>query len=152
MLARAARTPGRARALAAADVRALPFGDGIFDVLWCRLALGHLGEPDGAYRELARVALRGARLVVSDVHEAAIAAGHVRTFRDAAGVLQAVEHHVHGARRHERAAVAAGWALESVVDAPAGPEERPFYERAGRLDQLERERELPLVLVMRFRR
>jgi hypothetical protein len=40
----------------------------------------------------------------------------------------------------------------ATVDASAGEEERPFYERAGRLRQLELERELPLVLVMCFAR
>jgi malonyl-CoA O-methyltransferase len=151
MLAQARRA-GRSSWLAAADLRALPFADARFDVLWCRLALGHLAELAPAYVELARVARPGARLVVSDFHADAVAAGHTRTFRDAEGRVHAVEHHVHRDRDHRRAATAAGWRLEHALHAPAGPEERGFYERAGRLDQLERERGLPLVLAMRFRR
>jgi SAM-dependent methyltransferase len=138
--------------LAAADLRALPFGEALFDVVWCRLALGYLAELDRAYRELGRVARPTARLVVSDFHPAAVAAGHTRTFRDRAGVLRTVEDHVHTADDHARAARDAGWRLERALDVPAGEPEKPFYERVGRLDQLERERELPLVLALLFAR
>ncbi|HVG44643.1 MAG TPA: methyltransferase domain-containing protein, partial [Longimicrobium sp.] len=31
--------------LAAADVRALPFASSSFDVVWCRLVVGHLPDP-----------------------------------------------------------------------------------------------------------
>ncbi len=41
--------------LAAADVCALPFASGAFDMVWCRLVLGHSADPVPAYHELARV-------------------------------------------------------------------------------------------------
>ena len=146
MLGRASERAARS----AGDVRALPFPAGIFDVLWCRLVLGHLAELDGAYRELARVSRKGSALIVSDFHPTAAAAGHARTFRDSAGRLRAVEHHVHELADHRRAADAAGWTLDRALDLVLGPEERPFYERRGRAEQYERERDLPLVLVMCF--
>lgn len=149
MLARG-REDGRTAPLLVADIRALPLRGDLFDLVWCRLALGHLRRPDPVYRELARVSRRGARLVVSDFHADAIAAGHVRTFRDRGGALHRVEHHVHTAQDHERAAGAAGWRMELSVDAPAGEPERSFYAGAGRLEQWERERGLPLVLALRF--
>jgi malonyl-CoA O-methyltransferase len=151
MLARA-RAAGRSRSLVAADLRALPFGDARFDVIWCRLALGHLREIGPAYVEFARVARADAHLVVSDFHADAVAAGHTRTFRDTDGRVRTVEHHLHQAGDHVRAAAAWGWRLERELEAPAGEPERPFYERAGRLSQFDRERSLPLILVMRFRR
>lgn len=136
--------------LCAADVRTLPFARAAFDVLWCRLVLGHLPEPGPAYVELRRVARSGARLIVSDFHPAAAAAGHRRTFRDGDGRLREVAHHVHDLGAHQAAAVASGWSLESAVDAAPGPEERPFYERAGRLKEYDEQRRLPLVLALRF--
>lgn len=149
---RAAPTPtGGTRLLAAADVRALPFPAGRFDLIWLRLVAGHVPRLDGLYRELRRVALAGARLVVSDFHPAAVGAGHARRFRDRRGRILAVEHHVHTVTDHERAAGSAGWLRDRVVEAPAGEAERPYYVRAGRLEQFERERRLPLVLVMCFR-
>ena len=46
---------------------ALPFVDESFDVVFCRSALHHFGEPDRAVGEMARVCRRGGRVVVSDV-------------------------------------------------------------------------------------
>ena len=51
--------------LAVGDVRAMPFGERSFDVLWCRLVLGHLARIDQAYAELARVADIGATIIVA---------------------------------------------------------------------------------------
>jgi malonyl-CoA O-methyltransferase len=140
------------RWLVAGDLRMLPLRDASFDLVWCRLALGHLGDLAPAYRELARVAAPGATLIVSDFHPAAAAAGHARTFRDASGVVREVEHFVHTAEDHARAAGATGWSVAHVTDAVPGEPERPFYERAGRSAQLERERDLPLVLAICLRR
>lgn len=150
LLAEGGRRPP-APLLAAGDVRALPFRPAVFDLLWCRLVLGHLDDVGPGYRELARVAARGAFLVVSDFHPDAVAAGHERTFRDPSGRLRTVEHHVHRRADHERAAAEAGWQPLRALDAPAGEAERAFYERAGRLAEFDAERALPLVLVMCFR-
>lgn len=135
-------------ALAAGDIRALPLASGAFDVVWCRMVLGHLPELTTAYRELARVTRSGGRLIVSDFHPEAVVAGHTRTFRDPKGRPHAVEHHTHSMAEYERAARRVGWTIDRTSEVAAGPEERPFYERAGRIDQYERERGLPLVLAM----
>jgi malonyl-CoA O-methyltransferase len=134
--------------LVAGDLRALPLRDASFDLIWCRLAIGHLRELTAAYRELARVAVPGAVLIVTDFHPAAIAAGHARTFRGPSGRILEIEHFVHTAADHDHAARAEGWRVERTVDAVPGLEERHFYERAGRTDQLERERDLALVLAL----
>src|SRR5665213_911485 len=42
---------GEATGVAAADVRALPFAAREFDLISCRLVLGHLSDPGPAYRE-----------------------------------------------------------------------------------------------------
>jgi malonyl-CoA O-methyltransferase len=138
------------KTLVAGDVAALPFADRAFDVAWCRLVLGHVTDLSAPYRELARVSCTPASLVVSDFHPRAVAAGHTRSFRDGAGHLHEIEHCVHEAVEHEEAAARFGWQLVSTVDASAGNEERPFYERSGKLRQFELENGLPLVLVMRF--
>lgn len=140
------------RMSAAGDVRALPFADRSFDLLWCRLVLGHVSDLTAAYREMARVSASPATLIVSDFHPRAVAAGHRRSFRDRAGQLRAIEHHVHEATEHEEEAARVGWKPVAIVDAPAGEDERPFYERAGRLRQFELEKRLPLVLAMSFAR
>ena len=151
MLRAGRRTPNP-RLLAAADVRALPVATGTFDIVWCRLVLGHLPDPAPAYAELARVVRAAGAVIVTDFHPDAAAAGHTRTFRDAAGTLHAVEHHTHPVEEHLRAADATGLTLTRRIDAEIGPSVRPFYERAGRLEQYDRDRGLRLVLALRFAR
>jgi len=136
--------------LAAADVRALPVADETFDVVWCRLVLGHLFDLDAAYGELARVCARGGRVVVTDFHPDAVEAGHRRTFRDEDGVVREIEHHVHTPRAHRRAAAEAGLTLVHRFDRAVGETVRGFYERAGRLDAYEQQRGLALVLALAF--
>jgi len=150
---RAGRRHGAVAPMAAADLRALPLRSALFDVIWCRLVLGHLWDPAPAYAELARVAAPvGAVLVVSDFHPAAVAAGHARTFRDAGGRLHVLEHHVHTAASHERAAKGAGWRLRVCQELAVGPAIRSFYEEAGVLAAYRAQLGLPLVLLLRFGR
>ena len=138
--------------LAAADVRALPIADDAFDVVWCRLVLGHVTELDSAYAELARSCALGGTLVVTDFHPAAAEAGHRRTFRDATGEVHELEHHVHPPGAHYLAAARAGLSLRDRRDCTAGDAVRDYYARAGRLDMYERQLGLPLVLALVFER
>lgn len=138
--------------LAAADVRALPFATGAFDVVWCRLVVGHLPSLGAVYAELARVCRAGGTVVVTDFHPEAARAGHTRSFRDAGGRLHHVEHHVHLPAHHLRAARAAGLEPQCRRDGGVGPELRPFYQQAGRMDRFEADAGLPIVLALSFRR
>jgi malonyl-CoA O-methyltransferase len=146
-----ARKNGAAR-LACADLRALPFPAASFDLVWCRLALGHVADLSGAYRELARVARAAGTVVVTDVHPDAARRGMRRTFRDAAGALHAVLHHRHELLDHETAARAAGLAREEVLEARIGPEIERFFREAGALASYERQRGLPVLAAFRFGR
>lgn len=142
----------RAEYYAAADVRALPFPPGGFDVVWCRLALGHVPDLVAPYRELARVCRAGGSVVVTDFHPAAAVAGHRRTFRDSNGVVHEIEHYVHTLNEHERAADTAGLNTVTHADRPVGPSVREFYERADRVNAYDAQVGLPLVLGIVFNR
>ena len=133
------------------DLRALPLADAAFDVVWCRLAIGHVAERAQVYRELARVAAPGATVIVTDFHPAAHAAGHRRTFRAGAAVHE-VEHHVHALADHLADAAAAGLTATAVREGAIGPEVEPFYRRAGKLDLYAEHRGLPVVLALAFRK
>jgi SAM-dependent methyltransferase len=152
MLARGRRVTGRPPTTGAADLRALPFPPGRFDVVWCRLAAGHLPSVSALYRELARVLRPGGCAVVTDFHPEAIRRGHARVFRDVSGASHAVEHVVHEAAEHEAAASAAGLSCDSVASLCVGSEVRPFYENAGKLDRYARDAGMPLLLALRFSR
>lgn len=136
--------------LAAADVRAIPVADATFDVVWCRLVLGHLPHLEAAYAELARVCARNGNVIVTDFHPDAAEAGHRRTFRDSTGAVQEIEHHAHSPREHRRAAARAGLTLVQRFDRVVSETVRGFYERAGRLDAYEQQRGLAVVLGLAF--
>jgi malonyl-CoA O-methyltransferase len=137
--------------LAAGDARALPFAAGFFDVVWCRLVIGHVAGLHAVYAELGRVCRRGGTVVVTDFHPDAVAAGHRRTFPDRRGISHEIEHHVHDPLAHVIAAGDAGLLLVERRDAEVSPAIRPFYERAGRLADYEAQRGLCLVLALVFR-
>jgi malonyl-CoA O-methyltransferase len=138
--------------LAAGDVRALPIRAAAFDVLWCRLVLGHVPDLVPAFRELARVAAPGATLIVSDFHPGARAAGHTRTFRDESGRTHVVEHHDHGADRYIAVAARNGWTLQRQLHLEVGPSVRPIYERAGALERYREQVGMKLVILFVFGR
>jgi malonyl-CoA O-methyltransferase len=134
-----------------ADIRDLPLPDRGFDVIWCRLVVGHLANCAPVYGELGRVADAGARLVVTDFHPDAYAAGHRRTFRHGDQVFE-IEHYVHDLARHIATAKAGGWRLTAARSAVIGPVARPFYERAGRASLYAEHEGLPVVLGLAFAR
>ena len=136
--------------VAAGDMRALPCRAGSFELIWCRLAIGHVRDIKAAYREFARVACSGASIIVTDFHPAAARAGHSRTFRDGQGALHDIEHHVHSLAEHRDAAAAVGLELTQYVEGAVDQSIREQYERAGRLDLYERQIGLPLVLALEF--
>lgn len=131
------------------DARAMPLAGGSFDLLWCRLVIGHLAECNGAYREMARVAAPGAHVLVTDFHAAAFAAGMRRTFRDDGEVIEAA-HFIHDAETQIAAARAAGLTLLDRAESCAGATVRHFFEAAGRLDVYQRQCDIPLVSALLF--
>jgi malonyl-CoA O-methyltransferase len=142
----------RGHPLVAGDLRRLPIQTGSFDLVWCRLVIGHLAEVGAAYGELARVCRAGGTVVVTDFHPAAAAAGHRRTFRDEGGTVREVEHHVHSLESHLARAALAGLRPRGVREGRVGPEIRAFYQAAGREEAYRSQLGLPLVLALAFRR
>ena len=137
--------------LAIGDVREMPLRARAFDVIWCRLVLGHLREVRRAYAELARVADEGATVIVTDFHPAAVEAGHRRSFRLGDNCIE-IEHYVHRVADHVDAAREAGLNLQGTREAAIGNDVRPFYEAAGRADSFPEHVGLPVVLALAFRK
>src|SRR5580693_4128933 len=57
----------------AADAQNLPFENGAFDVVVCRLSLHHLLKPREVLREMARVCRAGGTIVVEDIYASELA-------------------------------------------------------------------------------
>ena len=131
------------------DVCALPVPERAFDVIWCRLVLGHVADLSGAYRELARMTAASGRVVVTDFHPAAWAAGHRRSFRHA-GEVHEVVHFPRTAAEHADAAQKAGLRLTRQGERLIGPEVREFYREGGRDELYADHLGLPVVLGLAF--
>jgi malonyl-CoA O-methyltransferase len=132
--------------IAAADVRALPFAAQAFDIVWCRLVIGHVREMERAYAELSRVCRMGGAVIVSDLSAAAVTAGHRRTFTDANGTTHEVEHFAHTIERQAVAAHDVGLRLERRQDGVVDPSIMHYYVEAGRLPAFEAQLGMPIVL------
>jgi malonyl-CoA O-methyltransferase len=148
MLGRATEAP----LLAAADLRLLPFADASFDVVWCRLVIGHVRNLAVAYAELSRVCRAGGTVIVSDLCAEAVARGHRRTFRDATNAVHEVEHFVYPSALQVSVARKVGLELATRREAVVGPSIEKFYAQAGRHRAFEEQRGLPLVFVLVLRR
>jgi malonyl-CoA O-methyltransferase len=140
---------GGAHNLVAGDVRALPFGPVRFDMVWCRLVLGHLSDPLVAYREFARVCTPGGYIFITDFHPDAFAAGHRRTFNAQQGTVHEIEHYVH--RNHIQLAAKAGLTLLASREGIVGPSVRDFYASGIGLRTYERDLGLRLISAFLFR-
>lgn len=134
-----------------ADIRALPFLPEKFDLIWCRLVMGHLCDLVPAFKEFARVSRKSAFLLVTDFHPDAVAAGHVRSFRDLSGAVHEIEHHVHSERDYTDTAESAGFTTVAARAGLVGPSVEGMYRRAARIAAYERDEGLALVAGFLFR-
>ncbi|MDB4916757.1 MAG: Methyltransferase type 11 [Gemmatimonadetes bacterium] len=136
---------GRDVDLTAANAQALPFPANAFDVVWCRLVVGHVRDVCDVYRELARVCAAGGSVIISDYSPVAIAAGHRRTFRDDRGVVHELEHYVHDVDLHHAAAYDAALAIVEQRRGNVGPSVQALYLGAGKEQEYLEQRGLELV-------
>jgi malonyl-CoA O-methyltransferase len=133
-----------------AHMTQLPFADGVFEVVVCGLAVGHVHDLSAWMAEVARVVKPGGWLLCSDFHPAAARAGHTRSFRDAAGNTHTLPHTLHELDTYAAAAGAAGLTLEEVREVRVGHELSDGFP--GSEDFYRRWHGLPVVLVLRARR
>jgi ubiquinone/menaquinone biosynthesis C-methylase UbiE len=147
MLYEASRKPGLAGRLSLADACRVPVASGVSDLTLCSFALGYVASPRQTIAEMARVTRRGARIIATDLHPAAIAAGWTRSFR-AEGRVYEIEHHLHPIRFWEAAAESAGLLLDWRIDAGFGEPEREVFRQAGKDSAFDEMSRVPAVLAM----
>jgi SAM-dependent methyltransferase len=128
MLCMAARDSRLRARLIRGDVRALPFPDRAVGIAICSFTLGYLESPAPALTELARVA---SRVIVSDLHPRAVAAGWTRSFR-AGGERYEIEHCAHSVHDIDSILQKAGLRRDWFVEARFGPPEEAIFGAAGK--------------------
>jgi len=124
-----ARARGAGIAFAAGNVESLPFRDGAFDVVTCRIAAHHFANVGAAVREIARVLRPGGALLLQDI------LGHDDA--ECAAFLLEVERrrdpsHVRSYRAVEWKALLRGAGL-TIMDEGLIHKVRPWAEWTGRM-------------------
>jgi malonyl-CoA O-methyltransferase len=147
MLFEAARKSGLAGRLSIGDACRLPVADSVADLTLCSFALGYIAPLRQAIAEMARVTRAAARIIVTDLHPCAVAAGWTRSFRSEWQVYE-MDHHPHAIADWEAAAASVGLALEWRLDACFAEPERATFNRAGKDSSFEELRRIPAVLAM----
>jgi SAM-dependent methyltransferase len=147
MVLEASRKPGLAGRLSLADACHVPVADGAVDLAICSFALGYLASPRPAIAEMARVSRKGGRVVVTDLHPCALAAGWTRSFRSNGQVVE-IDHHRHLIESWEDAAQSAGLTLDWRLDASFAEPEREIIRAAGKDSLFPELSHLPALLGM----
>jgi malonyl-CoA O-methyltransferase len=145
MLARAAAKPGLEGKLARADAQWLPLAAASADVVICSFCVSYIGDLSAVFAELARITHKKGRVIVSDIHPAAIAAGWKRTFRNC-GRLYEMKLPSHS-KNLLRAGLEAGLTLWRVLEPRFGEAEHPLFEKAGKAGTFEAVTRMPALLV-----
>lgn len=151
MLLEAARKPGLAGKLCLADASCIPLADGAADLTLCSFALGYFVSPGEAIAEMARVSSNGGRIIITDLHPAALEAGWTRSFRSNGQVYQ-IDHHQHAIAAWEAAAKSAGLALDWAVEASFDEPERHIFRQAGKDSLFPAISRVPALLAMSWKK
>jgi ubiquinone/menaquinone biosynthesis C-methylase UbiE len=115
-----------------ADLRAMPVGQGGFDLVVCGLALAHLRELDMAVAELARVLRRGGSMVISVLHPLQAHLGWHAPFEDNTGQRGFVREHSHSHSDYLAVFRRAGLRVGDCVEPRLTPDQVRSKRRAFR--------------------
>lgn len=143
MLTQAAAKPGLAGRLAVGDIARLPFANRCADIAICSFGMSYVTSMRQAFRELGRVSRR---VMVSDMHPAAMDSGWTRSFETACRKYR-IAHYRYSLADIDEAAYAAGLRAECSVEAPFGEPERRIFDRAGKRDRYEGAAQIPAIFV-----
>jgi SAM-dependent methyltransferase len=105
------------------DLTSLPLSAESVDLAVCALALEHVEDLTAAVGELRRVVRPGGRIVLSDLHPAAIAVGGAAFFQDASGNAGVVRGHAHLHGDYLAAFRSTGLTIRACLEPRFSPEE-----------------------------
>jgi SAM-dependent methyltransferase len=144
MLERAASKSALSSRLIHATADSSALASASFDLVLCSFAVGFFAEPANLIREMVRLAVPGGRIVLSDMHPDALAAGWKRTFR-ADDALHEIGHTPYSESHLLGLAASAGLLLSHTYSFSFGPRDRSTFRRIGKLHLYEAAAGLPAV-------
>ena len=151
MLRVASQKPNLSGRLTRANCENLPFGCGMFDIVICSFALGHIQDLGATASELSRVAKPGGEIFISDLHPEAYASGWRVGFRDQSRAFQIK---TLPRRADEIIPTICRNGFECVAQDHLwlGAPEKSIFVRAGRAEAFEAACQLPAIIFFHFRR
>ncbi|HEY3930537.1 MAG TPA: methyltransferase domain-containing protein [Candidatus Koribacter sp.] len=131
---------------------AIPVGNATADVVLSSFALSYGDSLEEIVREFDRVARPDAAIFVSDLHP--VTAQQLQWKRTFTADSETVEMR---AKTHEWALIdrefaRRGWRAAIYLELPFGEEERPIFERSGKLPAFSAAENLPAIYIAEFRR
>jgi len=147
MLFKAARKPGLGGRVVQADAVLAPFRESQADVVLCALVIGHMRPIARAMDALARLAIPGGRVIITDFHPGALRRGWKRTFRSGEDTIE-LESDPYSIDELSHADLV----LEDFREVPFGEQERHFFEAAAKADWFDEMRDQPAILIASYRR
>ncbi len=145
MLAVAISKPALGGCLVRGDACHLPFADSCADAVMCSFALGYVSELKSLFRELSRIARRGASVIVSDLHPQALNAGWRRTFYTASGPFE-IASYCHLYSEWLEAGLESKLRLIDVFEPCFGEPEHRLMSIAGKERYIEATSQIPAIL------
>lgn len=128
----------------------LPFRDCSFDLIICSFAVEHIANLQRMAGELARVAMPGCDVFITELHPEAHSQGWRTAFRDDKGSVQ-VEALPHSGPRISEAFGAQGFEACGMLDCAISNQERSIFVRAGKEHIFEEVCRIPAVLIAHFK-
>jgi SAM-dependent methyltransferase len=114
-----------------AEASHLPFGAGIADVTICSFALSYFSDLFQSLHELSRITKNRGRIVISDLHPAAVARGWTRSFRVGDNTYE-IAHPHHPDEHLDIACKQAKLDIVSQQEAGFSEPERSIFVAAGK--------------------
>lgn len=151
MLRVAGKKQSVAGRLARADCESLPFRNGVFDLVMCSFAIGHIQNVKHFAAGVARVAKPSASVLISDLHPAAYERGWRVGFRDGNGAAE-IETWPRPAEEIIQAFHGNGLWCQTQVTLRLEEPEKVIFARAGRLDSFRSACQVPAIQILQFRR
>lgn len=129
-----------------AEATMLPIARRFADVTLCSFAAGYIPNLARLVCELAAITRHGGRVIVTDLHPLAVAAGWRRSFRVGTNVYD-IEHVLHSEEQLFAAGERADLRLETHLQASFCESERELFERAGKSQVFDEVSRIPAVWI-----
>lgn len=146
MLSEADRSPSLRGRLVLSEATSLPIHDASAGLVLCSFVVAYVGDAFSLFAEMARVCVPGGRIIVTDMHWLAAAAGWRRSFKIGPCAYD-LEHFHRSTRQLRTAASSTGLRLETQIDGFFDEPERPIFQQAGKEELLSRLSAIPAVWI-----